>query len=375
LGRALLIALLGGLLVGAGVALGPLPLLVPGVALVLLAAGAGGWVLLAGRGRVERRLGLGRAVEEEPLAVVLEARTVLPTPGSELVEPLAPPAGATRGEPVGGGRHHRLATEVRFGRRGRHVLEPAQLVVRDPLRIAAHTLRSPAGQDVLVLPRIERVRVSARSGARAGTLARASAQPAEDGPRIELDTLREAPPGAPAARIHWPAVARTGVLIERTLLPETDRRPLVVLDAAYPSSAEALDKGVRAAASLCVALARAGGCDLLLPGERRPAHVDAVLAAWPTLHARLALVAEGPAPILPGRFARAGAVFWVTGREPGRATAYVPPALARASGAGRFLVEPGPARAGSVFTVAGCAGRRLDRGDRRAEHVRGRVAA
>jgi uncharacterized protein (DUF58 family) len=255
------------------------------------------------------------------------------------------------------------------------VLEPARLVVRDPLRIAAHTLRSAEGQDVLVLPRIEPVRVFARSGARAGTLARASAQPAEDGPRIELDTLREAPPGAPAARIHWPAVARTGKLMERSLLPETDRRPLVVLDAVQPSSAEALDSAVRAAASLCVALARAGGCDVLLPGERRPAHVDAVLAAWPTLHARLALVEEGPSPVLPARFARAGAVFWVTGREAGRAAAYVPPALARASGAGRFLVEPGEARRGAVFTVAGCAGRRLDRAGRRLERTRRRVVA
>ena len=363
MGRALLIGLLGGLLVAAGVALGPLPLLVPGLALVVLAVGAVGWVLLAARGRVERRLGRARVVEDEPLPVVVEAATAMPVPGSELVEPLAPGPG----EPVGTRRRQRLETEVRFPRRGGHRLEPARLVVRDPLRIAGHVLRSPEDQEVLVLPRIEPVRVAARGGARAGTLARASAQPAEEGPRIELDTLREAPEGAPAARIHWPAVARTGKLIERTLLPETDRRPLVVVDAAEPSSTEALDMAVRAAASLCVVLARAGGCDLLLPGERRPSHVDAVLSAWPTLHARLALVAAGPSPILPARFARTGAVFWVTGRVAGSGGGRVPPTLARAAGSARFLVEPGPSMAGAsaAFTVAGCSGRRLDRPSRR----------
>lgn len=364
MGRALLIALLGVLLAAAGVALGPLPLLVPGLALILLAAGAVVWVLLAGRGRVERRLGRGRVVEEEPLLAVLDAETALPVPGSELVEPLA----AGGGEPIGPSRRHRLEIEVRFPRRGRHRLEPSRLVVRDPLRIAARSLRSAEDQEVLVLPRIEPVQVAARGGAHAGTLARASAQPEEEGPRIELDTLREAPDGAPAARIHWPAVARTNKLIERTLLPETDRRPLVVVDTGEPSSPEALDMAVRAAASLCVVLARAGGCDLLLSGERRPSHVDAVLSAWPTLHARLALVAPGPAPLLPARFARTGAVFWVTGREAATGGSRVPPTLARAVGAARFLVEPGPAPVGAsaAFTVAGCSGRRLDRGSRRA---------
>ena len=362
MGRALAIALLGGLLVAAGVVLGPVPLLVPGCALVILAVAAVAWVLVAGRGRVERRLGRGRVVEREPLHVSVTARTTLPIPGSELVEPLAP--GTAHG--LGWSRSDRLEAQVSFPRRGRHRLEPARLVVRDPLRIAARSVRSATGQEVLVLPRIEPVRTTTRGGARAGTLARASAQPIDDGPRIELDTLREAAPGAPAARIHWPAVARTGKLIERSLLPETDRRPLVVVDAAAPTSSDALDKAVRAAASLCVALARAGGCDLLLPGERRPSHVDAVLAAWPSLHARLALVAEGPAPPLPARFARAGAVFWVTGREAGAGDASVPPALARATGAARVLVEPGPARPGPAFTVAGCHGRRLDRGRARA---------
>jgi uncharacterized protein (DUF58 family) len=290
------------------------------------------------------------------LPVAVEAVSRVPLPGSELLEPLAP---ATR-RVIGWARHHRIEAQLSFPRRGRRRLEAARLVVRDPLRIAARDLDAAGEQEVLVLPRIEPVRAAARGGARAAALARTSVQLIDDGPRIELDTLREAEPGAPASRIHWPAVARTGKLIERSLLPETDRRPLVVLDAAHPSSPEALDMAVRAAASLAIALGRAGGCDLLLPGERRPSHVDSVLSAWPTLHARLALVGEGPPAVLPARFARAGAVFWVAAREPDPAGVPVPPALARAAGTGRFLVAPGPVLGTPAFSVAGCHGRRID---------------
>ena len=50
---------------------------------------------------------------------------------------------------------------------------------------------------------------------------------------------------------------------------------------------------VRAAASLCVHLARKDGCAILLPGERRPIEIGHDLGAWPAVHARLALVRGG----------------------------------------------------------------------------------
>jgi uncharacterized protein (DUF58 family) len=359
-GRALLIALLGGLLAVAAAAFGPVLLLLPGCALVLLAVVCAGWALLAGRGRLERRLEATRVLEEEPCAFALEARLILPPPpGSELVEPLSPESR----RPVQWRRRHRLEGELRFPRRGLHPLEPARLVVRDPLGIAAREVRSSRGQEVLVLPRIEPVR-AARAGARALALTDSSPEMSEEGPRVDFDTLREAPPEAPATRIHWPAVARTGTLIERTLLAPTERRPLVVLDAASTTSLDALDSAVRAAASLCVALARAGGCDLLLPDERRPAHIDSGLAAWPPLHARLALVEEGERVTVPTRLGRVGAIFWVTGGDGDLAG--VPGGLLRGAASARFVVAPGPATKGSVFTVAGCHGRRVGRAARRA---------
>ena len=113
---------------------------------------------------------------------------------------------------------------------------------------------------------------------------------------------------------------------------------------------------VRAAASLCVHLARRGGCALLLPGDRRATGLAADLSAWPMLHARLALV--GPARARPplARARSAGAVVWVSAR--GEA----PRELARATAGGGWLVTPAPGAEGrAVFTVAGCTGYRLGR--------------
>ena len=91
--RALWTAGLGVVMVLAGLAFGPTPLLVPGVGLVLLGVLSAVWVTVAVRGRLERRLGSVRIVEGEacPLELELHTPIALP-PGSELVEPLAPTA-------------------------------------------------------------------------------------------------------------------------------------------------------------------------------------------------------------------------------------------------------------------------------------------
>ena len=81
---------------------------------------------------------------------------------------------------------------------------------------------------------------------------------------LEIDGLRPYREGAPASRIHWPTVARRGEILERRLVAELDAAPLIVVDPSAPSGEEDLDKAVRAAASLCVHLAREGGCAVLL---------------------------------------------------------------------------------------------------------------
>jgi uncharacterized protein (DUF58 family) len=261
--------------------------------------------------------------------------------------------------PLGGRAARRSRVDVRFERRGRRTLEPARLVIQDPLGLARRELAAPP-LELIVLPRVEPV--LAPDGAAASGVAPRSARPLAAAAEVEPDALRPYRQGAPAARIHWPTVARSGVVMERRLVADADSLPLVVLDPRRPPSPEALDSAVRAAASLCVHLARRGGCSLMLPGDRRAAEIDPELRAWPPLHIRLALVEAADGPPVPGRLERAGALFWVAA-----GAGAPPPGLARAAAAQRFLVTPVPSGpAAASFVVAGCAGRPLGHAGRRA---------
>jgi uncharacterized protein (DUF58 family) len=341
-------------------------LYVPGVALALLALAAAVWVPLAARGAsVVREPGPPRVVEEEAYPLRVEVRSgLLPAPGGELLEPLL-------GWPVAiGGRWSRkVRINVRFSRRGRRVLEPARLVIRDPLRMCVREVAGGGEREVLVLPRVEPVTAPGGGGAGAGDQAGTGAEPGAMGRRLdasaaelEIDGLRSYREGSPASRIHWPSVARHGEMLERRLVAELDSAPLVVLDPSAPASEEALDMAVRAAGSLCVHLAHAGGCAILLPGDRRPIEIGHDLGAWPAVHVRLALVEPGPPPGPAAVSPRGGAVLWVTAADLRAA----PRALERVPAAARFVVAPGePVSGRAAFEVAGCTGAKLGRGGRR----------
>jgi uncharacterized protein (DUF58 family) len=367
--RPVVTALLGVALCLAGATFDSASLYVPGVGLLALAVLAVGWVLLAAQGAtITRTPGPHTVVEEEPYPLRIEVRSGLaPPPGGELIEPLLGwPV------PIAGRWSRRLRINVRFSRRGRRALEPAVLVIRDPLRLFSRELTAPGGEEVLILPRVEPVLAPSSGGAGAGARGGLGAAPGLSGRRLdasiaelEIDGLRPYREGAPASRIHWPTVARTGEMLERRLVAELDSAPLIVLDPSSPESEEALDKAVRAAASLCVWHAHDGGCSILLPGERRPIEVRHELGGWHAVHMRLALVEEGPAPPASALGPRAGAVVWVTGADLKAA----PRALERVPAGARYVVTPGPLPgARPAFEVAGCTGCLLER-------VRGSVAA
>jgi uncharacterized protein (DUF58 family) len=336
-------------LVASALAFGLPSLLVPGIALALLVVAAIVWTTAAARGarvavRAERR-----SVEEgEPLRLAGRARLPRWAPPATLtVPPLA------RVEGVGArDSEHRL--EVRIDRRGRHELGAARLSIRDPLGLAERSMTATP-IEVLVLPRITPVRVGAASDRGPS----ASAPGRSVGPELELDALRAYRPGAPASRIHWPTVARTGTLVERRFVADEDSDPLVVLDLSTEAAEGALDRAVRAAASLCVALARGGGCRVLLPGDRRATRVRDDLRAWPALHVRLALARPLGAPVRLPSSTGTPALYWVaaTDREP-------PHPLIASAAPERWHVTPsaGAGSGGSDgLTVAGCTGRRLTR--------------
>ncbi len=328
------------------------PLYVPGVAFAALAAIAAGWVWIGAEGlKIERSIGARSVLEDDVVPIEIRVRAgLIGLPSGAVDDDLLPSPASLHA----GSRATVVHINARFTRRGRRVLAPPRVVVSDPFGLATREVLATEPDEVLVLPRIFAVQAAAgggdgdRLGLRRGRPFVAA--------EIELDGVRPHRVGAPASRIVWPAYARSGELLERRLRADTDTRPLVVLDPRGPQAPEDLDDAVRAAASLTVHLARAGGVALLLPGDRRPAGLEPSLAGWERLHVRLALVEAHTAPSLGSLHARRGPVLYVTARRGARA----PRALAAAPGGGRLLVVPGalPNRAAS-FTVAGCTGYEL----------------
>jgi uncharacterized protein (DUF58 family) len=352
--RAAAVAIAGGLLLLAALAFEASTLFVPAAALLALSALTTVWMRLAGRAvRISRILDVDRVLEEQPVEARIQIHGPFGLPGAKVHDPLSGGAIA-----IASSRSRELELRVlsRFPRRGRIVLPTPYLRLGDPLGLAESIGRSSApAQELLVLPRTERVSWREAGGHPELHSAGAVVTPEPTG-ATELDGLRHYRPGTPASRIHWPALARGAGLLERRLLPDGDSGPLVVLDARGSGPESLLDAAVRAAASLTLELARRDGCDLLLPGQRRPLHVGRDLASWPDAHARLALVDGGPdanMPVLgPGR--RSGTIFYVAARP------LREPPVAPEWRVGLVLVLPwelaGARPQAPSFDVSGCSG-------------------
>jgi uncharacterized protein (DUF58 family) len=366
-------ALLGLLLILVAATFDAEPLYVPGIAFIVLAGVAAAWVQIGASGvRVRRTVASRRTIEEQPVSIELVVSSGrLPVP-SGLIEDDLLPAPAKMS---GGRMRTTLHINARFARRGRKVLPPPRIVVSDPFGLATRVVVADEPAEVLVLPRLEPVVTPPGDGDGSGLVARRGRP--SIAAEVDLDGLRPYRIGAAASRIFWPGLARGGELMERRLRADGDTRPLVVLDPRRPAREEDLDAAVRAAASLCVHLARAGGCALLLPGDRRPTTLESTLIGWPHLHVRLALVEGNPShppPNVAGLASHRGPLLYVAAYAATRP----PRALAHAVGGGRYLIVPGGGgtagnghRTGrrAVFTVAGCTGYELTGARRRVAEV------
>jgi uncharacterized protein (DUF58 family) len=352
-GRATLVLAVGLLL--AALTFGTTSLYVPGAGLLLAYLGARLWVWLAARrAQLDQLPGPRTVVEGDEYPIEVVVRAGLPIPGGTVTHPLA-----TAPVHVGWSAAARIRLSLTSLRRGWQEVPPVRLRVEDPLRLAAAEVRAPGSHRALVLPRVEPVLLpqGALDGGDAYTRIGAGT-PRGDGlgkrtVASEMDGLRSYRPGSPASRIHWPILARTGQLVERRLVGGANTSPIVVLDAERPSDADALDRAVRAAASLCHHLAPSGGCVLLLPGDQVPHPIDSGLRLWPRAHARLAVVQAGGRPPEHRTVSRGAALFWVS------ASAESIGVTTGLASQARFHVTPSPLPAGDpVFTVAGCSGYR-----------------
>ena len=376
--RAAGVALAGAALILAALVFDASGLFVPGIAFVVLAVIVPSWIWLAARGaRVSRRLDAERVVEDEPLeARIAVRRGALGLPGGEVIDPFVGGAIRLSGSLATGGarRVSEVRVVARFPRRGRRRFDPPTLTLADPVGLVRlHAHEDAGSQSLLVLPRIERLRWLRREP---GQRLEVPAGPAslEALAATEVDGLRPYRPGTPASRISWPALARGAGLLERRMRVERDSGPLVVLDVRAAADGERVDAAVRAAASLALELARRTGCELLLPGDRRPLQIEPDLGAWPGAHARLALVQGGPEAPPPSMSIRprAGTIVYVAA-ESGR----LPARLLRGGQRAGVLVLPQglapPVRGVPSFEVSGCLGYLLT-GSGRSAPARERVA-
>lgn len=239
-------------------------------ALGLLAAVAGSVLVTSLAARaivVERTVAPLEVLEGQPITLGFEVRGLRRIPAH--AEMLA-----------GDGRWLRLddhlTTRCAIERPGPHVVSPSQLRVRDDLGLFWRRLSSGEPRVVLVLPAPAKVEDGGRGS---------GSDPLGD---PEPDGLRSYSRGTPASRIHWPSVARGGEWQERHIITAPRGAPLVIVDLAGAPSEAAVDWALRAAAGRIYELARAGGCRVLLPGERVPTQVGNVAASWQAIHRRLA---------------------------------------------------------------------------------------
>ncbi|MEV4423656.1 DUF58 domain-containing protein [Patulibacter sp. NPDC049589] len=263
-----------------GAAVGSLALFA--IALGLLAAYVGCVLAVrigARRLRVERTVSRQEVVEGRPVALDFAFSGLRGLPVHVEVRG---PDGRWVALPPSGGR-----IECAIDRPGPHVVDASPLRVRDDLGLFSRPSRGGRPAALLVLPDPTTV---------AGVAPRGGADPVGD---PEPDGLRPYVRGTPMSRVHWASAARGGELQERVFVTARDRLPLVVVDTGGGAVPVARDWAARTAAGHVLALVRAGGCRVLLPGDRRPTTITDAAGAWPAIHRRLASLEPGA----PGRAA------------------------------------------------------------------------
>jgi uncharacterized protein (DUF58 family) len=291
----------------ASASMGSLALLTVAIGLVLLTGAAWAAVALAAHGlKVERTIGASEVQEDRPLRLCFRIRGRRWLPVRLEVQDhsgewlalrggrLAVSAGAT-------------ALEIRVGRPGAYRLAPTEVRVRDA--IGMFELRKLAGrmEPLLILP--------APSEYSSVKLHRSEV--IED---PEPHGLRPYAPGMPLTRIHWPALARGAGLQARHFAPASAGPPLVVVDTVGAAGPGALDWAARVAAGYVLALARNGGCRVLLPGDANATSVTGVGREWRAVHRRLARLGDLPPGTASPPAARTAALCVCAATAPGPLT-------------------------------------------------------
>jgi uncharacterized protein (DUF58 family) len=254
---------LGGLAYLAGWAFGSRALYPVAIGLVLAVAGAALWVRLVRRPlRLRRRLGRREHVDGDDSPVELELAYAGRRPAATLVVVERIARLGVR-ETVVRKRGERLRGSYVLARvpRGRYPFESAQVVVEDPFGLEHLEMELPAGESLLVYPRlVDLERLFSEGGRR---LAEGRRLLLRRPSGFDLHSVREYAQGESLRRVHWPSTAKRGQLMVKELEDSPRDEVVVVLDADAAAVVgdppdSTFEIGVRAAGSILKAQAVRG---------------------------------------------------------------------------------------------------------------------
>jgi uncharacterized protein (DUF58 family) len=201
-----------------------------GLGLVLAVAAAAVWVRLLNRPlRVNRVLGQGEHLAGDDIAVRLELDVAgrMPSGALTVVERIAKFGEV---QTVILNRHGRLRGSYILEQvpRGRYPIESAKALLEDPFGLERVEIALPAGESVLVYPRlVDLDALFSDSGARA-----------LEGRRLllrrptgfDLHSVRDYEQGESLRRVHWPSTAKRGQLMVKELEDAPRDETAVLLD-------------------------------------------------------------------------------------------------------------------------------------------------
>lgn len=171
---------------------------------------------------------------------------------------------------LGRGERRAVTYAVRPPIRGRHLLGPLTVQLRDPFGLTQRFVEVGSASEVTVLPRVHPLGGTRPPGTGVGAEGEIPFMVALNGE--DDQSIREYRDGDDLRRIHWPATARTGELMVRQEDRPARRRAVVLLDprsAAHAGSgpASSFEWAVSAAASTVVHLGTLGYAVHLLTPE------------------------------------------------------------------------------------------------------------
>ncbi len=227
--------------------------------------------------RVRRRLSDQRVAPGMRVVVELEIENEAPAPTSFLLlEDRVPPSLGRPARLVLAGiparARQRASYTLTAQARGRYTLGPLVVDISDTFALTRMRMEFDERDDLVVVPEVENLEAGSSSpfGQASGlSLARHLFRTGE-----EFYTMRPYQEGDDLRRIHWPSVARSGELMIRQ--DESSRRASAVLFLDTRESAlgkvrtPAFERGVSAAASVGVLLARSGFSTTLATSQMAP---------------------------------------------------------------------------------------------------------